>query len=962
MRPARTLLALAATAIALAPGRATGETPRRGWRTFETDHFRIHAEAAAEELAHHVAAVAERAYEPISRRLNWRPGGRIEIVLADRTDRANGFSRVLPRNEVHAFVAPPEALSTAGEFDDWLELLVTHELTHAVHLDVALGLPRLVNFLSGKTIAPSATQPDWFIEGLAVLVETAGTTGGRLRSPMSDMYLRMATLEGRTPRLDELSHGAPRFPYGTAAYLFGGAFVAYLADRFGAEALADVVHRYAARLLPYGFGRAIREATGEGIEALWDDFLADLRRRYRLEEEEIRRAGLTPARRLTFDGDGGEGALGPRFLPGGEALVYKMSTSYGRPTLVRLDLTSGVRRPVRELPRAGAAAPLPDGRAVVVAQPAPRPAWRRIAGASFTEHDDLARVDLATGRRARLTWGARLHDPDVSPDGRLIAATRSRGAALDLVLVPAAGGQPRTLVGGGRDLAYTPAWSPDGTQIVYARWSPGGRRDLHLLDLRDGRDRALTKDDAVDLDPRFSPDGRHVVFSSDRTGVFNVHAVELATGTVRQVTNVLGGAFQPVVSPDGRTLIFVGFSSTGFDLHATRFDAEAWRPSPPPLSRRGPAPEPLPRGSVRRVTPYRPLAHLLPRAWELRFASNPLGLGPTLGLAALVDDPLRVNDLFVALEVPTAGDPSVRATYSYAGLWPELILGIARGAVEAGGLVVDGEARTYRQHSLGADLTASLPVYRAIDAQGDVDVGFSYYDAWAADRLPGGSTPPAPGRVASLFVEATYDDVRRWRLSVSGQQGRSLRLRLGRSDRRLGSASETTAADWRWTEYFTPPWARLQALAVTYAGGISRGDRQGLFQLGGFEEQGLLRAFFLGERQCCQFLRGYAPGALLGPRFHALSAEYRAPLLSIERGHATAPVYLRRLSGAAFWDAGWAGPGAFAVREVRHGLGAELRLGFHLGYRLESQLVLGMARGVSRGGRLDAYLVSYFPF
>ena len=51
--------------------------------------------------------------------------------------------------------------------------------------------------------------------------------------------------------------------------------------------------------------------------------------------------------------------------------------------------------------------------------------------------------------------------------------------------------------------------------------------------------------------PSFSPDGRFVVFSSDRTGIYNLFAYELATERLYQVTNLVSGAFQPTVSPDG---------------------------------------------------------------------------------------------------------------------------------------------------------------------------------------------------------------------------------------------------------------------------------------------------------------------------------------------------------------------------------------------------------------------------
>ena len=90
-----------------------------------------------------------------------------------------------------------------------------------------------------------------------------------------------------------------------------------------------------------------------------------------------------------------------------------------------------------------------------------------------------------------------------------------------LALVPIDGGNhacsaPR------RPTAYTPAFSPDGHVIAYSRWKPGGFRDIHLYDIAAGTDRALTVDRAMDVDPRFTPDGRYLLWSSDRTSVYDV--------------------------------------------------------------------------------------------------------------------------------------------------------------------------------------------------------------------------------------------------------------------------------------------------------------------------------------------------------------------------------------------------------------------------------------------------------
>ena len=65
----------------------------------------------------------------------------------------------------------------------------------------------------------------------------------------------------------------------------------------------------------------------------------------------------------------------------------------------------------------------------------------------------------------------------------------------------------------------------------------------------------MTRDRAQDTDPTWSADGRWLVFSSDRTGIYNLFAYRrrYAWSAHRQLTNLVTGAFQPSISPDGRT-------------------------------------------------------------------------------------------------------------------------------------------------------------------------------------------------------------------------------------------------------------------------------------------------------------------------------------------------------------------------------------------------------------------------
>jgi len=498
-----------------------------------------------------------------------------------------------------------------------------------------------------------------------------------------------------------------------------------------------------------------------------------------------------------------------------------------------------------------------------------------------------------------------------------------------------------------------------------------------------GADRALMRDRAMDVDPRFSPDGHLVVFSSDRTGISNIFAYELETGRLSQITNVLAGAFQPAVSPDGKLLVYMGFTSAGYDLFSTPFDPWSWLPAQPFANARPDAPtDPesfadspdarpgeAPLGPLAEtITSYQPWKYLYPHTWILKLLTNPLGIGNSGQVQFSVSDPVGNQALALSAIVPADGDGSLRLDYAYNRIWPSFGFTATRSSVLASDLVIDGAAVGYRQHSGSASASVGLPVVRTSTSSGDIGFGYSY-SAYApagvlpvADPTRGITLRPEIGPDANVFVTWAYSNAHSWAYSISEQEGRRLQLALLISDPALGGRFRTTELTWAWTEFFTPPWARLQALAILYSGGIGIGDKRFFFGLGGFVEQDLLRSLFLNRRQCCTFLRGYQPNATVGDQYHLLSIEYRSPLLWIERGFSTFPIYLRRLYGAAFADMGEAFFGALRVKDIRKSVGVELRFQLKLVYYIDSEVQLGVARGLDKGGSDQLYVVTSFPF
>jgi Tol biopolymer transport system component len=200
------------------------------------------------------------------------------------------------------------------------------------------------------------------------------------------------------------------------------------------------------------------------------------------------------------------------------------------------------------------------------------PVWspdgKRVA---FEYNGDVFTVG-ADGRGRRLLVRNALQ-PAWSPDGDSIAYA-SAGRNVDVYVADADGSNPRRLTHG-RGVDGMPAWSPDGRRIAYTsqRWCavrtlPGCSTQIFVMDRAGGRKRRLTSSWFRSIRPRFSPDGRRLVWlrayvdyyeNVIRTVPDSLYVV--VVGDVdgprrRTLTSMRERAWAATFSPDGRRVLF----------------------------------------------------------------------------------------------------------------------------------------------------------------------------------------------------------------------------------------------------------------------------------------------------------------------------------------------------------------------------------------------------------------------
>lgn len=163
-----------------------------------------------------------------------------------------------------------------------------------------------------------------------------------------------------------------------------------------------------------------------------------------------------------------------------------------------------------------------------------------------TQAQSVFLFDLSSNTLRKLTNDEAFYsDPAISPDGRQVAVVRDdrNGATpgADIVIIDIESGTQTALT---TDLtSFTesdPVWSPDGANIAYAAAPANdpGNADIAIRASGGfGLPTLPVRHEANDMMPVYSPDGRYLAFTSDRSGQLDIFVFDFTTDTLTQLTN-----------------------------------------------------------------------------------------------------------------------------------------------------------------------------------------------------------------------------------------------------------------------------------------------------------------------------------------------------------------------------------------------------------------------------------------
>ncbi len=547
--------------------------PELEWQTFETDHFQIHFYDATETTAREGAVVAERIYPHVTGLYNYEPPEKTDLVFMDTDDFSNGFAFFFD-NKIFIWATPLD-FNLRGSHR-WLQEVVTHEFSHIVSLQVAMkaGLKFPAAYLQfigyehekrkdvlygypNRIISypiPGTVIPPWLAEGVAQYNYEGATWD--IWDSHRDMLLRDRALHANLMSLAQMNTFGKKGVGNESIYNSGFAMVKYIAVKYGPDKLRELFAELG-RPAQFSINQAIKNVLGIPAEQLHADFAASLEKRYTMLTESVK-ANERIGRIITTEGSSN---LYPVWNPAGDKFAYlsnKDNDYMSQTSLFVRNMADGSEEIIAR-GVAHAATWHPGGEVIYYIRRAKKP------NKYGSRYFDIYQYDFNVKKEIRLTKDSRAYAPVYVARDSAIAYITSYDGNQNIHYLHLKDNSVEKLTDF-RDhrVMYTLHYDARDNRLLYD-YSNNHFRNIGYLSLSDSTLGDVFSAPGWDERNICVDQTGKIIYSQDRSGIFNLYRIDPLHSEQGYITNVLGGAFSPSISSSGQ-LLYMHYTDQSYQI------------------------------------------------------------------------------------------------------------------------------------------------------------------------------------------------------------------------------------------------------------------------------------------------------------------------------------------------------------------------------------------------------------
>lgn len=552
------------------------------WRQINTRHFRIVYPEEFESKAQKMMPAADFMYLIGTNSLGFKPA-KIPVILHTYNITSNAVTGWAPKRVEMYTNTPQDSYA-----QNWLDQLMLHEYRHVIQIDrTNQGFTKALSWLLGEQAATGINGlfvPSWYMEGDAVCSETAFSKSGRGRIPNFEMPLRAQVTKLGANSYDRAAFGSFK-KFVPDRYTLGYTLVANVRRKYGYQTWISALDKVARQ--PYiltPFNRALKESTGFTKEKLYKISMTEMDSMWRNQDEATTKTSFSQLTHAFMDQY--ENYIFPHYLNDSIILsIYSNLDDIARFVIVD---RKGQRKVVTtpgyfSSENFSVTQFLPAGKNISyqIVDPDCVIAWTETVNDYRWQQRNYSVIRIYNSNSHKiksLTSKSRYFAPAFSPDGNLLAAISSDATdRYSIVIIDVDSGTEKTILHASDSNVYmTPAWSEDGSKVVYTQLDRNGK-SLHVFDLSNNTDTILLPSTFTEIsNPRFAKE--FVLFNGAYSGIENIYSVHLKSKEIYQVTSAEFGASNAELSPDCQKIVYSNYLASGYGLAEADFNPVLWKP------------------------------------------------------------------------------------------------------------------------------------------------------------------------------------------------------------------------------------------------------------------------------------------------------------------------------------------------------------------------------------------------